>query len=202
MIGQISGVLIEKQAPDILVDVSGIGYELQVPMTTLYLLPALGQQVKLFTHFVVREDAQLLYGFVAEKDRALFRALIKVNGVGPKLALTILSGMDGNAFASCVLAGDSAALVKLPGVGKKTAERLVIEMRDRLKDWQVDSIDGANSSKRGSFGGGMVADAESALVALGYKVQEASRAIAAVNDDSVSNSEDLIRLALQSMVKV
>lgn len=200
MIGQISGVLIEKQAPDILVDVSGIGYELQVPMTTLYLLPELGQQVKLFTHFVVREDAQLLYGFVVEKDRALFRALIKVNGVGPKLALTILSGMDGNSFASCVLAGDSAALVKLPGVGKKTAERLVIEMRDRLKDWQVDSVEGVNRVE-GSLGGGIVADAESALVALGYKVQEASRAIAAVNSDSVTNSEDLIRLALQSMVK-
>ena len=108
--------------------------------------------------------------------------------------------MDGNSFASCFLAGDSAALVKLPGVGKKTAERLVIEMRDRLKDWQVDSVEGVNRVE-GSLGGGIVADAESALVALGYKVQEASRAIAAVNSDSVTNSEDLIRLALQSMVK-
>tara|TARA_B110000444_G_C18723032_1_gene539456 strand:- start:223 stop:831 length:609 start_codon:yes stop_codon:yes gene_type:complete len=201
MIGQINGVLIEKQAPTILVDVNGIGYELQVPMTTLYLLPELGKSVKLFTHFVVREDAQLLYGFVIEKDRALFRTLIRVNGVGPKLALTILSGMDGTAFASCVLAGDSAALVKLPGVGKKTAERLVIEMRDQLKDWQVDLREHATGGKIGSFRNDIVADAESALVVLGYKVQEASRAIGAVNSDSVTNSEDLIRLALQSMVE-
>lgn len=201
MIGQISGILKDKQAPDILVDVSGIGYELQVPMTTLYLLPELGEQVRLYTHFVVREDAQLLYGFVVEKDRALFRALIKVNGVGPKLALTILSGMDGNAFASCVQAGDSAALVKLPGVGKKTAERLVIEMRDRLKDWQIERA-GDGSVGVAADLNSMVADAESALVTLGYKVQDASRAIAAVNYESAENSEELIRLALQSMVKV
>jgi Holliday junction DNA helicase RuvA len=197
MIGQISGLLIEKQAPGIVIDIGGIGYEIRVPMTTFYVLPSLGSTIRLYTHFVVREDAQLLYGFAEERDRALFRSLIRVNGVGPKLGLTILSGMDGNAFASCVLQGDSAALVKLPGVGKKTAERLVIEMKDRLKDWDVP----VDVLACGSADGGVRADAESALVALGYKTQEASRAIAAVNDN-VSNSEELIRLALQSMVKI
>jgi Holliday junction DNA helicase RuvA len=193
-----------KQPPLILVEVGGVGYELQVPMTTLFQLPELGSEVSLMTHFVVREDAQLLYGFVEERDRSLFRQLIKVNGVGPKLALTILSGMDAQSFARCVQRDDISSLVALPGVGKKTAERLLVEMRDKLKDWLVraDSVDGETES---GFDlaplTDIVADAEGALITLGYKPQEASRMVAAVNDDSVVESEELIRRALKSMVR-
>lgn len=198
MIGRIIGILLVKQAPEILVDVGGIGYELQVPMSTIYQLPELGQNVSLHTHFVVREDAQLLYGFASLSERRLFRTLIKVNGVGPKLALTILSGIDGDEFVRCVRDGDTATLVRLPGVGKKTAERLLVEMRDRLKDWHVDvssaTLGGATISSNSS-----AAEAESALVALGYKPAEASKAIAAVRGDADS-SEQLIRLALKNMV--
>ncbi|HSB97665.1 MAG TPA: Holliday junction branch migration protein RuvA, partial [Spongiibacteraceae bacterium] len=140
MIGRIRGKLLEKQAPELLVDVNGVGYEIQAPMTTIYQLPALGETVELFTHLVVREDAHLLFGFASLRDRALFRALIKVNGVGPKLALTILSGMDAQDFVRCVRDNDGAGLVRLPGVGKKTAERLLIEMRDRLRDWPIDGL--------------------------------------------------------------
>ena len=203
MIGRIRGTLAAKHPPDILVEVGGVGYELQVPMTTLFQLPALGAEVSLVTHFVVREDAQLLYGFIDERDRGLFRQLIKVSGVGPKLALTILSGMDSASFARCVQRDDIAALVALPGVGKKTAERLLVEMRDKLKDWF-----GPLDDRGGMLPGGgaapvadKVADAESALVALGYKPQEASKAVAAANDDEVTSSEELISRALKSMVK-
>jgi Holliday junction DNA helicase RuvA len=202
MIGRIRGTLVYKQPPDILVDVAGVGYEIQVPMTTLFRLPELGSEVLLLIHFVVREDAQLLYGFFDEQDRQLFRQLIKVSGVGPKLALTILSGMDSTSFARCVQRDDISSLVALPGVGKKTAERLLIEMRDKLKDWL------GSAGAGGQLEGGavmppvtnVVADAEGALIALGYKPQEASRAVAAVNDDTVASSEDLIRRALKSMV--
>jgi Holliday junction DNA helicase RuvA len=201
MIGRIRGVLVYKQPPDILVEVGGVGYEVQVPMTTLFQLPELGSEVSLLTHFVVREDAQLLYGFIDERDRGLFRQLIKISGVGPKLGLTILSGMDSSSFARCVQRDDISSLMALPGVGKKTAERLLVEMRDKLKDWLV------QTDATGQAGGGVtlapvtdvVADAEGALVALGYKPQEASRVVAAVNDDSVASSEELIRRALKSM---
>ena len=203
MIGRIRGQLVHKQPPDILVEVGGVGYEIQVPMTTLFQLPELGAQVSLVTHFVVREDAQLLYGFIDEQDRSLFRQLIKVSGVGPKLALTILSGMDSTSFARCVQRDDISSLVALPGVGKKTAERLLVEMRDKLKDWL-----GAAELTGVQLAGGVtlapltdiVADAEGALIALGYKPQDASRAVAAVNDDSIEGSEELIRRALKSMV--
>ena len=203
MIGRIRGTLVHKQPPDILVEVGGVGYELQVPMTTLFQLPELGSEVSLVTHFVVREDAQLLYGFIDERDRALFRQLIKVSGVGPKLGLTILSGMDSASFARCVQRDDISSLIALPGVGKKTAERLLVEMRDKLKDWLGQPEGGA-----GPLTGGItiepvtdvVADAESALIALGYKPAEASKVVAAVNDDSVGDSEELIRRALKSMV--
>lgn len=203
MIGRIRGTLAEKHPPDILVEVGGVGYELQVPMTTLFQLPALGTEVSLLTHFVVREDAQLLYGFIDERDRHLFRQLIKVSGVGPKLALTILSGMDASSFARCVQRDDISSLVALPGVGKKTAERLLVEMRDKLKDW-FGSMEGAEQQAGGIVPApvtDIVADAEGALIALGYKPQDASRVVAAVNDDSVDSSEDLIRRALKSMVK-
>ncbi len=203
MIGRIRGTLVYKQPPDILVEAGGVGYEVQVPMTTLFQLPELGQELTLVTHFVVREDAQLLYGFIQERDRQLFRQLIKVNGVGPKLALTILSGMDSTSFARCVQRDDITSLVALPGVGKKTAERLLIEMRDKLKDWlgQLDdSAQGSSADTTIEPVIDMVADAEGALIALGYKPAEASKRVAAVNDDSVSDSEELIRRALKSMV--
>jgi Holliday junction DNA helicase RuvA len=204
MIGRIRGNLVHKQPPDILVEVGGVGYELQVPMTTLFQLPALGSEVSLVTHFVVREDAQLLYGFIDERDRTLFRQLIKVSGVGPKLALTILSGMDARSFARCVQRDDISSLIALPGVGRKTAERLLVEMRDKLKDWMVgvdlateQTADGATVVPLNDI----VADAEGALITLGYKPQEAGRMVAAVNDDSVTDSEELIRRALKSMAK-
>ncbi len=195
MIGRIRGELIEKRAPEILVDCGGVGYEILVPMTTLYQLPATGAQVILLTHFVVREDAQQLYGFIDEQTRSLFRDLIKVNGVGPKLALTVLSGVDVSEFVALVLAGDSAALVKLPGVGKKTAERLVIEMRDRLKDYETPSVGVTPTARKADAG----SEAEEALIALGYKPQEATRAIASVAADDMS-VEDIIRQALKAMI--
>jgi Holliday junction DNA helicase RuvA len=205
MIGRIRGILVHKQAPLILVEVGGVGYELQVPMTTLFQLPELGTEVSLVTHFVVREDAQLLYGFFEEGDRSLFRQLIKVSGVGPKLALTILSGMDGRSFARCVQRDDISSLTALPGVGKKTAERLLVEMRDKIKDWMVRlDADGADAGVDGTSPvplPDIAADAEGALISLGYKPQEASRMVAAVTDDSVKDSEELIRRALKSMVK-
>jgi Holliday junction DNA helicase RuvA len=203
MIGRIRGILVHKQPPLILVEVGGVGYELQVPMTTLFQLPALGAEVSLVTHFVVREDAQLLYGFFEEGDRSLFRELIKVSGVGPKLALTILSGMDARSFARCVQRNDISSLVALPGVGKKTAERLLVEMRDKLKDWLAGADALAVTAADGILRpvADIAADAESALISLGYKPQEASRMVAAVNDDSVSESEELIRRALKSSVR-
>lgn len=202
MIGRIRGILVHKQAPLILVEVGGVGYELQVPMTTLFQLPALGEEVSLVTHFVVREDAQLLYGFAEEADRSLFRQLIKVSGVGPKLALTILSGMDSRSFARCVQRDDISSLVALPGVGKKTAERLLVEMRDKLKDTlpQLDTAD-IEAGEGLAPPADIVLDAEGALVTLGYKPQEASRMVAAVNDDSVVASEELIRRALKATVR-
>ncbi|MEP0202793.1 MAG: Holliday junction branch migration protein RuvA [Halioglobus sp.] len=202
MIGRIRGVLVHKQPPDILVEVGGVGYELQVPLSTLFELPETGSEVSLVTHFVVREDAQQLYGFIDLRDRTLFRHLIKVSGVGPKLGLTILSGMDSNNFARCVQQDDVAALVALPGVGKKTAERLLIEMRDKLKDWlgstEAAGVEAgvANSEPVADS----VADAEGALIALGYKPQDAGRMISAVNDDTVQDSQELIRRALKSVV--
>ena len=200
MIGSIRGVLVQKQAPLILVDVAGVGYELQVPMTTLFQLPELGCEVSLVTHLVVREDAQALYGFVEEGDRSLFRQLIKVNGVGPKLALTILSGMDAKRFAYCVERDDLSSLTALPGVGKKTAQRLLVEMRDKLKDWFA--AGGAPSDADAAVVPVNVAgDAESALIALGYKPQDAGRMVEAVNDDDIADSEELIRRALKAAVK-
>lgn len=198
MIGRLCGIILEKQAPQLLIDVNGVGYEVLAPMTTIYQLPAVGEKVVLHTHMVVREDAQLLYGFADQRDRSLFQTLIKVNGVGPKLALTILSGIEIDDFVRCVRGGDSASLVRLPGVGKKTAERLLVEMKDRLSEWQLDQTDIASTAPASR--NSVIAEAESALVALGYKPTEASRAIAAVNNDSIASSEELIRLALKSMV--
>ena len=137
MIGRLTGILLEKQPPHILVDVQGVGYELDAPMSTFYQLPALGEKVTLHTHMVVREDAQLLYAFADKRGRELFRELIRLNGVGPKLALALMSGMDVDELVMAVQHQDVSALVRVPGVGKKTAERLLIELRDRFKAWDA-----------------------------------------------------------------
>lgn len=200
MIGQIRGVLVDKKPPDILLEVNGITYEIQVPLSTLYQLPEVGKQLVLHTHFVVREDAQLLYGFYDAKDKAMFRALIKVNGVGPKMALAILSGMAADELVRTIRSNDISALTKVPGVGKKTAERLIIEMRDRLDEWTTSGSAAMPRSGTESTSA-MTRDAETALVGLGYKPQQAARAIAQVLKDNpdIADSEGLIRRALKSM---
>ena len=201
MIGRIRGILLVKQPPMLLLDVQGVGYEIEAPMSTFYHLPETGQEVCLHTHLVVREDAHLLYGFAAESERHLFRTLLKVNGVGAKMALAILSGMEANEFAVCIQEGDTVRLTRLPGVGKKTAERLVVEMRDRLADWS----DSGKTVVPGSAAGQVpapdpVADAVSALIALGYKPQDASRSVRALDSEGL-NSEEIIRQALKAMVR-
>lgn len=201
MIGRLRGKILEKQPPLLILDVAGVGYEVSAPMTTFYHLPDLEQDVSLFTHLVVREDAQLLYGFYSERERALFRALIKVNGVGPKLALTILSGIEADNFVRCVREGDASSLVSIPGVGKKTAERLIIETRDALTQWEADENQQVAHGEFTLNGDSQVLnDATSALVALGYKPAEAKKAISAVHQGGMNN-EELIRLALKQMVK-
>lgn len=206
MIGRLRGELLEKHPPQLLVEVGGVGYELEASMNTFYRLPERGKQVVLYTHFVVREDAQLLYGFADRGERSLFRALIKVNGVGPKLALTILSGIDADSFVRAVHQGDTASLVRLPGIGKKTAERLIVEMKDKLKELQVSGAGEFQLSAPGEqvpvAGSDAVFEAESALVALGYKPAEAAKAVsqAARQLDANVACEALIRQALKSMV--
>ena len=202
MIGFLRGVLCDKQPPGLLLDVQGVGYEVEAPMTTFYDLPAVGETVTLYTHLAVREDAHTLYGFSKLSDRSLFRTLIRVNGVGAKLALTILSGMDAGTFAACVQAGDTAALVKLPGVGKKTAERLVVEMRDRLADWDLPGRGGPSASAPSRLPDVAipVEEAVSALIALGYKPQEASRMVRVVDSRDLS-TEEIIRTALQATIQ-
>ena len=197
MIGRLYGILLAKKPPQLLIDVAGIGYEVSAPMTTFYELPEIGNEITLHTHLAVREDAHVLYGFLREQDRLLFRTLIKVSGVGPKLALAILSGMSADEFAGLVQIGDSAALTKLPGVGKKTAERLVVEMKDRLKDWQGVTLASEASVSPAVSVNNSVKDAVSALVSLGYKPQEASRMVSQVESDGLA-SEEMIRLALRA----
>ena len=198
MIGRIRGTLVDKKPPEIQIDVAGICYEVQVPMSTLYQLPELGKELTLHTHFVVREDAQLLYGFFEEQDKSMFRSLIKINGVGPKMALGILSSMQANEFVRAVRGNDINAMVKMPGIGKKTAERLLIEMRDRLKDWDDDT---EASSTEVQVSASITNDAETALISLGYKPQQAAHAIAAVlkANPEITGSEELIRRSLKSM---
>ena len=201
MIGQIRGIILEKQPPQLVIDVQGIGYEIDAPMSTFYQLPELGETIRLFTHFIVREDAHLLYGFYTHHERQLFRTLLKVNGVGPRLGLTILSSISPDEFVRCVLNNDTVSLVKLPGVGKKTAERLVIEMRDKLSGWyQVNSPEGVMLVKADQpVRHHVLQDAISALIALGYKQQEANRTITKI-DDGAASSEELIRRALREMM--
>lgn len=202
MIGRLKGTIIEKQPPQILVDVGGVGYEAQAPMTSFYPMPAVGEQVILHTHLSVSENSHQLFAFYTQDERKLFRTLIKVSGVGPKMALAILSGMPANEFVQCIIEGNSAALVRVPGVGKKTAERLIIEVKDRLKGWEsLDSTQATfGSNLQASPQSAMTADAESALVALGYKPTDAAKVIARVQHGAtIETSEELIRLALKSL---
>jgi len=202
MIGRLSGIIADKQAPDLLIDVNGVGYEVQLPLTSFYELPEEGQKATIYTHFVVREDAQLLYGFASKQERCLFRLLIKANGVGPKLGLTILSGLNAEQFVTCVEQDDVTTLVKLPGVGKKTAERLLVEMRDRIKDLNISpefmprtAIEtSALQASSNDF-----EDAVSALISLGYSSSQANKAVKSVHSEGV-DSETLIRNALKNML--
>ncbi|MEG0858931.1 MAG: Holliday junction branch migration protein RuvA [Pseudomonas sp.] len=202
MIGRLRGTLAEKQPPHLIVDVNGLGYELEVPMTTLYRLPKIGEAVTLHTHLVVREDAHLLYGFHEKRERELFRELIRLNGVGPKLALALMSGLEVDELVRCVQAQDTSALVKVPGVGKKTAERLLVELKDRFKAWETSPAMFAlvpNGPLPIATVSSAEADAVSALISLGYKPQEASKAVAAVDAKGLS-SEELIRRSLKGMI--
>ena len=200
MIGRLSGVLIEKQAPDLLIDVNGVGYEVQAPLSSFLDIGPVGGKVTLLTHLVVREDAQLLYGFSDKMQRTMFRTLIKVSGVGPKLALGILSSMDADTFARCIQNHEVIALTKLPGVGKKTAERLIVEMQDRLKEWQTQAPLWAAAEQTEVAGRNhLLAEAEGALISLGYKPQEAAKMLSKMPDD-INSSEEMIRRALKGMM--
>lgn len=200
MIGRLSGVLIEKQAPDLLIDVNGVGYEVQAPLSSFLDIGAVGSKITLLTHLIVREDAQLLYGFSDKMQRTMFRTLIKVSGVGPKLALGILSSMDADTFARCIQNHEVTALTKLPGVGKKTAERLIVEMQDRLKEWQTQAplwaaVEQTETDSRNH----LLSEAEAALISLGYKPQEASKMLSKMPAD-IKSSEEMIRRALKGMM--
>jgi holliday junction DNA helicase RuvA len=197
LIGSLRGRLAAKLPPHLLLEVGGVGYEIEAPMSTFYGLPAVGAEVHLLTHLVVREDAHVLYGFATADERRLFRSLLKVSGVGPKIALGILSGVSVEAFAQCVTANDVAALTRIPGVGRKTAERLVVEMRDRLAALAL-AQDTWSSTAAG--GTGSEGEAFSALVALGYKPAEATRLIKAAGPGTGS-TEELIRRALQGAAR-
>jgi len=196
MIGFIRGRLVEKKAPLLLVDVGGVGYEIEVPVSTLYELPEVGQEVALKTHLLVREDAHTLFGFASESERSLFRNLLKISGVGARLALAILSGTSVDGFIRCVEEDDTASLIKIPGVGKKTAERLVMEMRDRLRD--IGHIPG--TGKSGPASSEPADEAFGALVALGYKPAEVTRMIANV-DSADMDTEELIRQVLKQAAR-
>jgi Holliday junction DNA helicase RuvA len=195
MIGSVRGRIASKTPPQLTVEVGGLGYELEAPMSTFFLLPSLGEEVRLLTHLVVREDAHILYAFGTENERRLFRSLIKVSGVGPKIALALLSGISVEAFALCVQSEDIAALTRVPGIGRKTAERLVVEMRDRLGP-PTDPAVGASASAPAP---NPEAEAFGALVALGYRPAEATRLLKAAGPGTHS-TEELIRRALQGAI--
>jgi Holliday junction DNA helicase RuvA len=202
MIGRLRGEILIKRPPHLLIEVGGVGYELEAPMSTFYELPPVGATVTLVTHLAVREDAHVLYGFARERDRDLFRALLRVSGVGAKMGLAILSGMDAERFARCVEQEDVHALTRLPGIGTKTAQRLLVEMRGRLDALgagvAVLSAGRAVSGEPGRGGADeALADAVSALVALGYKPADANRMARAV-DDGATTSEGIIRAALKA----
>ena len=195
MIGSLRGRIASKTPPQLTVDVGGLGYELEAPMSTFFHLPPVGEEVRLLTHLVVREDAHVLYGFGTEEERRLFRSLIKVSGVGPKIALALLSGISVAAFAECVQREDIAALTRIPGVGRKTAERLIVEMRDRLAGpppgGGAAAVAAGTSAENEAYG---------ALVALGYRPAEAARLLKAAGPGTHS-TEELIRRALQGAAR-
>ncbi|MHB1245759.1 MAG: Holliday junction branch migration protein RuvA [Sulfuriferula sp.] len=191
MIGRITGTLIEKHPPQIVVDAHGVGYEINVSMSTFYNLPALGERVALHTHLVVREDAQLLYGFGGEAERATFRLLIKITGVGAKMALAVLSGMNANELAQAVTMQDTGRLTKIPGIGKKTAERLLLELKGKL----ADALPGVGPSGVVDAG----SDVLNALLALGYNEREATHAVRQLA--ATASVEDGIRQALKLLSK-
>jgi Holliday junction DNA helicase RuvA len=199
MIGRLRGEIVFKHPPQLMLDVNGVGYELDAPMSTFYDLPGVGETVTLVTHLAVREDAQVLYGFRRESDRALFRSLLKVTGVGARMALAILSGMDAQRFALCVQQEDVTALVRLPGIGRKTAERLIVEMRDRVEGIGAGvRVDGPGRTSSEADADTALIDAVSALVALGYKPVDANR-MARAADDGAKTSEEIIRAALKAV---
>ncbi|ALG67157.1 Holliday junction branch migration protein RuvA [Beggiatoa leptomitoformis] len=204
MISRLCGLLLEKSPPMLVIDVQGVGYEVEAPMSTFYKLPELNQPVNLFTHLLIREDAHHLVGFISDAERRMFRELIRVNGVGAKLALSILSAMDLTLFATSIQQADTTRLIKIPGVGKKTAERLVIEMRDRLEGFTVNAQN--NPHVISSLVQGVISpvdDAISALIALGYKPQEATHWVRTVKGEETEkiSSEMLIKRALQAALK-
>jgi Holliday junction DNA helicase RuvA len=197
MIGSVRGRITSKTPPQVTVEVGGVGYEIEAPMSTFFHLPAVGQDVRLLTHFVVREDAQLLYGFATEDERRLFRSVLKVSGIGPKIALALLSGISVEGFILCVQNEDVAALVRVPGIGRKTAERLIVEMRDRLKP----AAEGGDSTAVPvAQGASPEVEAFGALVALGYRPAEATRLLKSAGPGTHS-TEELIRRALQSAAR-
>lgn len=202
MIARLRGILISKSPGQILLEAGGVGYEVEIPYTTFFVLPETGAEALVHTQLVVREDSQTLFGFAATADRALFRLLIKTSGVGPKLALAILSGLSAEVFCRVVEENNLAALVKIPGVGKKTAERLLIEMRDRIGQLEQGTLpvlpEGEMPLARPEESA--AEEAESALITLGYKPQEAARAVQQVNEEGMTR-EVLIRLALKGMIK-
>ncbi len=197
MIGSLRGRLAARHPPVLLVDVNGVGYEVEAPMSTFYNLPALGAEVSLHTHLVVREDAHVLFGFGTERERGLFRELIRISGVGPRIALGILSGASVDEFHRCVEAQDTAALTRIPGIGRKTAERLIVEMRDRLNALATAQPFAAKGPATGGGAPSPQAEAYGALVALGYKPAEVTRLLQKV-DPAVTTTEELIRHALRA----
>ncbi|MFL6655985.1 MAG: Holliday junction branch migration protein RuvA [Sulfurifustis sp.] len=195
MIGRLRGTLVRKEPPTLLVDVGGVGYELEAPMTTFYDLPAVGEIVMLYTHLVVREDAHLLFGFGRESQRRQFRALLKISGVGPRVALAVLSGLNEDELVRCVSDGDLTRLTQVPGIGRKTAERLIVELRDKLTG-EAAPLPPAVAGRE--VARDPAAEAVSALIALGYKPQEASRVVRGLPTQGQS-TEELIRQALRAL---
>ena len=197
MIVKLAGKLLDKQAPCALIDVNGVGYEINVSLMTFVDLPSVGSDVEMHTHLVVREDSHTLYGFLTVHERSLFKDLIKVNGVGPKMALGMLSGMTVDEFARAILNRDVSSLVKLPGVGKKTAERLVIEMKDA-----IDGVELSGASENTITKSDIRLEAESGLLSLGYKAQDITKILNNLDYKNTSSSEDIIKMALQSIAKL
>lgn len=198
MIGRLSGIVLEKAPPHVLIDVQGVGYEVDVPMSTIFALPAEGERAVLHTHMVVREDAQLLFGFASRDERTIFRELLRINGIGAKMALAVLSTLSTSELLAVVEAGDDARLTRVPGIGKKTAQRVLLEMQGRLSRFEHLQVPGQATRAGGSSQGR--SEAQDALQALGYSAAEARKLVAGV-DASVDSAQDVIRLALQAAAR-